>query len=194
MQVTKYKVNEIFYSIQGEGIYSGTPMTFVRFAGCNLNCSFCDTLHSLYSEMTKEEIFHVIDRIDSKIVCFTGGEPLLQLNRDLLSYLNQQKDFEFHAETNGSIHNPILDMIKVVTISPKNWESWKIRGGQVLKIVYGTFPDSDLEKIIHSAQIAFEHYYIQPMYKKNEKEAVQFVLHNPEWRLSCQTQKYLNIK
>ena len=79
----KYKINDIFYSIQGEGYYTGNAVIFIRFSGCNLKCSFCDTDHSRYKFLTKEEIYTKIKKFNSKHIIFTGGEPTLQINKEL---------------------------------------------------------------------------------------------------------------
>ena len=69
------KVNEIFYSLQGEGRYTGTPAVFVRFSGCNLACDFCDTTHQSGTEMSEDEIIENICRFPAGHVVLTGGEP-----------------------------------------------------------------------------------------------------------------------
>lgn len=98
------KVNEIFLSIQGEGVSTGYPTIFVRFTGCNLRCSYCDTTYS-YDEgtdMSIEEIYEKIKKLKYKRICITGGEPLLQDGiGELLSLLN---DYEVNIETNGSVN------------------------------------------------------------------------------------------
>ncbi|MDE5912790.1 MAG: 7-carboxy-7-deazaguanine synthase QueE, partial [Muribaculaceae bacterium] len=73
------RVNEIFYSIQGEGAWTGTPMVFVRFSGCNRACDFCDTNHTPFTEMTEAEIAMAVGRWPARHVVITGGEPALQL-------------------------------------------------------------------------------------------------------------------
>lgn len=77
------KINEIFYSLQGEGRYAGTPAVFVRFSGCNLRCGFCDTSHDSGVDMTCEEIVDHIERYPAKRVILTGGEPTLQITASL---------------------------------------------------------------------------------------------------------------
>lgn len=97
------KVNEIFLSIQGESSSIGKPTIFVRFTGCNLRCSYCDTKYA-YSEgieMTIPEIMAKIDSFGYKRVCLTGGEPLLQ--KGVQELLDNLKDYEVSIETNGSI-------------------------------------------------------------------------------------------
>ncbi|MBA1335698.1 MAG: 7-carboxy-7-deazaguanine synthase [Firmicutes bacterium] len=97
------KVNEIFLSIQGEGLLTGFPTVFVRFTGCNLRCSFCDTTYSYYSgeEMSAEQIYQRISDYGFSRVCLTGGEPLLQ--EGLQELIDRLEGYRVTIETNGSI-------------------------------------------------------------------------------------------
>ncbi|MEM2938374.1 MAG: radical SAM protein [Thermoplasmata archaeon] len=99
------KVNEIFYSIQGEGVYIGIPMVFVRFTGCNLRCSWCDTKYAWEEgkEMKIDEILAEIKKYKTNWVCITGGEPLLQ--EDIYKFIDRllNMGYKILLETNGSI-------------------------------------------------------------------------------------------
>ncbi|MEM2722403.1 MAG: radical SAM protein, partial [Thermoplasmata archaeon] len=99
------KVNEIFYSIQGEGVYMGIPMVFVRFTGCNLRCSWCDTKYAWEEgkEMKIDEILAEIKKYKTNWVCITGGEPLLQ--EDIYKFIDRllNMGYKILLETNGSI-------------------------------------------------------------------------------------------
>ena len=122
-----YRVNEIFYSLQGEGFWTGTPMVFVRFSGCNLRCPFCDTDHREGRPMRVEEIVQAVRAAGScKRVCLTGGEPLLQLDRELVDALHQA-GYTLHLETNGT--RPVPEGVDWVTLSPK--EDF-VSGGKVV--------------------------------------------------------------
>ncbi len=113
-------VNEIFLSIQGESLTAGFPTIFVRFTGCNLRCSYCDTKYAYSNgiEMSPESIVTQIQKYSYKRVCLTGGEPLLQ--KDLPELLKLLRDYEVSIETNGSIdlkdvklldkHHFVMDM------------------------------------------------------------------------------------
>ncbi|MGC8663874.1 MAG: 7-carboxy-7-deazaguanine synthase QueE [Thermoplasmata archaeon] len=113
-------VNEIFFSIQGEGIYIGVPMAFVRFTGCNLRCKWCDTKYAWEdgNEMALDEIINEVKKFPTKWVCLTGGEPLLQ--KDIYKLIDRFLSMEYNiiVETNGSIsienipceENVIVDM------------------------------------------------------------------------------------
>ncbi len=105
------KINEIFESIQGESTYAGLPCTFVRLAGCNLRCTYCDTNYAYYNgkEISDDEIIAKIYEYGVKLVEFTGGEPLLQEETPKLIKTLLDKGYEVLIETNGSICIGCLD-------------------------------------------------------------------------------------
>jgi 7-carboxy-7-deazaguanine synthase len=105
------KVNEIFKSIQGESTYAGVPCTFVRLAGCNLRCTYCDTNYAYYhgKELSDEEIISKIEEYSVKCVEFTGGEPLLQEETPPLLKTLLDRGYNVLVETNGSICIGCLD-------------------------------------------------------------------------------------
>ena len=88
-----YKVNEIFYTLQGEGRFTGTPAVFLRFSGCNLACSFCDTEFTEYSLLSLNRIVEQVCIFPSRHIVITGGEPLLQLTDSLASALHEKGFF-----------------------------------------------------------------------------------------------------
>lgn len=177
-------VNEIFYSIQGEGYFTGTPAVFIRFTGCNLKCPFCDTEHGQGSEMTNEEIVEYISRYPSKHVVLTGGEPSLQVDSPLCQALKERGCF-LQMETNGTVdikHLP-LDWI---TYSPKGFPT--MMTANELKVVY-TGQDMKMYD-----EVNVTHYYLQPCSCQNTDEVIFYIKNNPKWRLSLQTQKLLKIQ
>ena len=97
-----YQVSEIFYSLQGEGLWTGEPALFIRLAGCNINCEFCDTDYEVKEKSTASQILHRLGLLSSKcgIVILTGGEPLIQDPLSLLDVL-QSAGYRVHLETNG---------------------------------------------------------------------------------------------
>ena len=114
------KVNEIFYSIQGESSYAGLPCVFVRLTGCNLRCSYCDTRYA-YEEGKDLEIGEIIDRVASyrcRLIEITGGEPLIQKETPDLTYRLLEKGFKVLLETNGSIDISSIDerCVRIVDI------------------------------------------------------------------------------
>ncbi len=108
----RYRVNEIFYSLQGEGFWTGTPVVFVRFSGCNLQCPFCDTDHKPYREMSAQEILREVQQYRCPRICLTGGEPLLQLDDELLDTFSA---FIVHMETNGSVNKPEVPTVPLTS-------------------------------------------------------------------------------
>lgn len=186
------KINEIFYSLQGEGQHTGCPAVFVRFAGCNLRCSFCDTDFISYTEMTEEEILKEVLRYPTPMVILTGGEPTLQLTTSLLQLL-ADNGRQVHIETNGTNALP-EGPLAWVTCSPKN-APVHIQRIDELKVVYEGQDMSPYEKIYAKV------YSLQPCdtgnTEKNRElvaQTIDYILAHPKWKLSLQTHKMLNIK
>ena len=109
-----YKINEIFYSLQGEGFYTGTPSVFVRFSGCNLSCPFCDTDHNQGVMMTADEIAAAVNAFPASHVVLTGGEPSLFVDDELTAAL--QGHF-IAMETNGT--HPVAAGVDWITMSDR---------------------------------------------------------------------------
>ena len=132
-------VNEIFYSIQGESIHTGRGCVFIRLAGCNLRCSYCDTKYAYY-EGTEKKINHIINLIEEykcNLIEITGGEPLLQEKTSELTYRLLQKGYEVLMETNGSLDINRVDRrcVKIVDIKcPSSGESEKVDVENLKKI------------------------------------------------------------
>ena len=196
-----YRVNEIFYSLQGEGFWTGTPMVFLRFSGCNLKCPFCDTDHAGYQAMNAEEIVAEILRAggDCRRVCVTGGEPSLQLDETLVDALHGA-GFKVHVETNGT--RPLPKGVDWITLSPKT-DVQGLRGdGTVvlekadeIKVVYEGGVDGKW------AAFPAEWHFLQPCDTGDEEKnkallagTIDHIQRNPVWRLSLQTHKLLSIR
>ena len=193
-----YRVNEIFYSLQGEGFWTGTPMVFLRLSGCNLKCPFCDTEHGAFREMTAEEIVREMQAYGCGRACVTGGEPSLQLDKELVDALHDA-GFRIHVETNGT--RPLPEGVDWVTLSPKtDVPGLKGDGTVVLekadevKVVYAGGVDEKW------AAFPAEWHFLQPCDvgdpEKNRAilaETIDHVRRNPLWRLSLQTHKLMNI-
>ncbi len=202
MKQKKYKIKEIFFSIQGEGFHTGRPAVFCRFSGCNLRCPFCDT-DSLGTDGVRGGEYRLEDLVDiivslwpksekkfigEPFVVLTGGEPALQLDSDLIHSLHQN-GFLCAIETNGTLVLPKgLDW---VCVSPKAKTELKVTKGDELKLVYPQ-RGIDIKKL---EKLDFKYFFVQPIDNKQEfvKEAVEFCLKNPKWRLSLQIHKFINI-
>ena len=180
-----YTVNEIFYSLQGEGYYTGTPAVFLRFSGCNRKCSFCDTDHSNGIRMSGEQIARQCAQFPSRHLVVTGGEPLLPLASDLLRLLKAE-GFYVQIETNGSL--PAPPEVDWVTCSPKD-APWGIDRVDELKIV---FQGQDVEETARMFNTPRR--FLQPCSGMNIRETIDYILQHPSWRLSLQTHKLLDIR
>ena len=207
-----YQIKEMYYTLQGEGARTGRPSVFCRFTGCNLwsgrekdrstaVCNFCDTDFVGVDGPGGGKFINALELSDAieafwpneepnKYVVFTGGEPGLQLDKNVIDHLHL-KNFEVAVETNGTLDLPLN--IDWLTVSPKADSILKIRTGNELKLVYpqeNVFPNSfeDLD---------FEIFYLQPMDNedkdKNTQRTIQYCLENPKWKLSLQTHKYMGI-
>lgn len=191
-----YRINEIFYSLQGEGYFTGTPAVFLRMSGCNLKCSFCDTDHEDYTEMSPVQIAEALRAYPARHVVITGGEPSLQLDQMLVDLLHDEGWF-IQIETNGT--NQLPEEIDWVTCSPKPGPtgeiSVRLRHIDELKVVY---EGQDVESIANS--IPAMHYFLQPCSSQrypegsNTPETVAYILTHPHWRLSLQTHKLIDIQ
>jgi 7-carboxy-7-deazaguanine synthase len=208
-----YAVKEIFLTLQGEGAHAGRAAVFCRFAGCNLwsgreqdrtsaTCKFCDT-DFVGTDGTLGARYASADDLADAIagqwagehgyryVVLTGGEPLLQVDADLIDALHA-RGFAIGLETNGTIEPP--DGVDWICVSPKAGAELRIRRGNELKLVYpqdGAMPAA-------FADLAFERFSLQPMdgpdVAANTERAVNYCIRHPQWRLSLQTHKTLGIR
>jgi 7-carboxy-7-deazaguanine synthase (Cx14CxxC type) len=211
-----YLVKEIFYTLQGEGFHAGRPAVFCRFAGCNLwsgretdrdnaVCKFCDTdfigtdgpeggKYETAAQLAKNVARlwpEKIDRTARPFVVCTGGEPLLQLDIDLIAAFHHA-GFAVAVETNGTILPP--EGIDWFCVSPKSDVGLVVCSGQELKLI---FPQSgaDPEKYI---DLDFQYFFLQPRdgpdLDINTRLTVEYCLAHPQWRISLQAHKILGIK
>lgn len=195
-----YQINEIFFSLQGEGYHTGQTAVFVRFSGCNLRCPFCDTDFSQSIGMTAADIVAEVQRLSPDprvLVILTGGEPSLQTDDTLINALRATGK-TLCIETNGT--HPLPAGIDWITCSPKEGTRIVLPRADELKIVYlspspdapsGT-PSQDVEQ--WAALVPATHLYLQPCSCQNTAEVIDYILRHPHWHLSLQTHKYLNIR
>ena len=210
-----YAVKEIFYTLQGEGANAGRPAVFLRFSGCNLwtgrekdrgtaICTFCDTdfvgtdgpgggrfdsAEVLAAAVAGSWPSNGSKRARPLVVC-TGGEPLLQLDEPLVEALHRH-GFEVAIETNGTRLPPTG--VDWICVSPKKGADQVLREGDELKLV---FPQAGLKPSSFEVQ-EFGSFFLQPMdgpdLERNTQLALEYCLAHPQWRLSIQTHKILNI-
>ena len=191
----KYRIAEIFYSIQGEGRFAGTPAVFVRFAGCNLACSWCDTDFEKRAELTAGEIVELVHVFKgAPLVVFTGGEPMLQLDMGLVAAVNKcMAPATLAIETNGTIQIPKTFRAAVwVTMSPKAGTPIAVEDADEIKVVHPTAVNPHVYDSYPTVRK-----YIMPLDDEhtgeNVDKCVRFVKANPLWRLTLQMHKTLGI-
>ena len=207
-----YRIKEIYFTQQGEGSNTGRDFVFVRFSGCNLwsgkeknrksaICQFCDTDFygtdgingGVYSaKQLIEKIKSLwVSRDDNIAVVLTGGEPLLQVNDELVAALKQEQIY-IAVETNGTLDAP--DQIDWICMSPKANTEIKLKKGNEIKVI---FPQESLDPEKFSL-FDFSEFYLQPMdsneYQENLNATITYCQKNPKWKLSLQTHKILGIR
>jgi 7-carboxy-7-deazaguanine synthase len=212
-----YAVKEIFYTLQGEGVHAGRPAVFCRFAGCNLwsgreadrqnaVCQFCDT--DFVGTGPDGGSFRTPSALAAAVaakwpansqntqggtpfVVCTGGEPLLQLDPPLIDAFHHA-GFEIAIETNGTQLPPAG--VDWICVSPKADAELVLRSGDEMKLV---FPQTRGEPERY-ADLDFRHFYLQPMdgphLAEHTRQAIDYCLHHPRWRLSVQTHKVIGIR
>ena len=190
-----YKINEIFYSLQGEGLHAGTAVVFIRFSDCNLNCGFCDT------EFTKGIVMSIPEIIDAvkvnahscRRIVFTGGEPLLNDLSPLIDELNSL-GFTIAVESNGTCERPAG--IDWLTVSPKEEAGYAIpKASKIDELKFIINEDSKMVDVL-TLQRHAQHIFLQPESEKPENIAkcVDWIEEHPNWRLSLQIHKIINIR
>lgn len=197
------KINEIFYSLQGEGHHTGYPSVFVRFSGCNLQCPFCDTHHNDGHAMSDTDIIRAINLYKADWVVLTGGEPSLWIDNDFVRLIKQATGKKVAIETNGT--HEIPEGIDWVTVSPKTGIPDMI-GDPAIKV-----ERADEIKVVDVGQDLEAYFnlpcrkentlmYLQPCYVSDDKtrrsnrlRTVRRVLEDPRWTLSLQTHRFLGI-
>ena len=212
--------------MQGEGRNTGRAAVFIRFAGCNLRCSFCDTEFESYREMSREEILAEISRYEvqgtrceisrcegtgvrgcedskalSPLIVLTGGEPTLQVDEAFVDFLHQH-GYEVSMESNGT--RPAPQNLDWLTVSPKSRGTrYEVQGKRVpdeIKLVFDEHTDPEAilpsETSNHSPLL-----YLQPCdtgdAQRNKvitQACVEYIKQHPQWRLSLQTHKLIDIE
>ncbi len=208
--MASYSIKEIYYTLQGEGFHSGRPAVFCRFAGCNLwtgreedrskaICKFCDTdFWGIDGENGgKYKAIGLTDKImelwpldTAPFIVFTGGEPALQLDNPLIEELKKH-DSEIAIETNGTIE--LCNGIDWICVSPKANTNIVVNSGNELKIIY---PQEGIDPDNYTGW-DFNFFFLQPMDNpfrdENTRLCIDYCKNHPQWSLSLQSHKYLNI-
>lgn len=186
---------EIFYSIQGEGTYAGTPAIFVRLAGCNLSCDFCDTDYSLKFLASVDEVVARVRDLGGAcpMVVLTGGEPLAQSDSLPLIQALRADGRRVHIESNGTIAADLPSDVWLC-VSPKERLDARMakRADEVKLIVEGRIPTEWLQTFSDKTVLL-----LQPEGNKpgNIALALEYAKQNPQrFRLSLQTHKFIGVR
>ena len=209
-----YAVKEIFLSLQGEGHHAGRVTIFCRFAGCNLwsglekhrfkaKCRFCDTdfvgTDGTYGDKykTAQELAGMLYSLwpqakdGTPYVVFTGGEPMLQLDKELIEAC-KKLGFEIGLETNGT--KVVVEGVDWICVSPKPRSKLIQKEGHELKLIY---PQEESEMAPHHFQnLEFQYFYLQPMdgIEGSVQQTIDYCLTHPQWKLSLQSHKLLGLR
>jgi 7-carboxy-7-deazaguanine synthase len=210
-------INEVFYSLQGEGRYAGTPMVFIRLAGCNLRCSWCDQPDTIaegfvdrlgvewrlaYDKMPEVEVVEKVTQHPTRHVCLTGGEPTTHKLYDLISRLLDINKL-LHIETNGTVCPTWIRLIKHICVSPKRGfdiDPTMLGLANDLKfIVDDEFTMEEAEKWRREKSFQGQA-YLQPCNFKDTwhpdsvKKCVELVKAYPQYKLSLHLHKILGVR
>lgn len=194
----KLRVNEIFYSIQGEGARAGCPSIFIRLSGCDLTCGFCDTEFESGREMTLNELYADLQQHPCNDIVWTGGEPALQLTEEIIQWFSDRAYYQC-IETNGN--NRVPSNLNFVSISPKVAEhvlakNFKDEYTGVRELRYVRHSG---QKALPQPQIKSDYKFLSPMFngdqidQKNVQHCMNLIMEDSSWRLSIQLHKILKV-
>lgn len=203
-QPVTYVVNAIFHTVQGEGANMGRAAVFVRFAGCNLwsgreqdrataICKFCDTDFRKGKRYSRGELVaEILSFRGPDLLVFTGGEPALQLDQELVDQLHRDHGYEVAIETNGTRPIPTVQW---TCVSPKAGTKIVVRRADELKLVFPQGPDLTPEDAMRAVEAKY--HWLSPMdgpdWAENVRAALDYVKTNAQWRLNIQAHKFWGI-
>lgn len=195
-----YPIMEHFYTIQGEGKYTGNAAYFIRLGGCDVGCVWCDVKESwdasIHPQMSVADLLYEVEKYPGDFVVITGGEPAMYDLNPLVNVL-QEAGKTVAIETSGAY--VLAGNVNWYTFSPKKFKAPvedAYQKANELKVVIFHKSDFDWAET-HAAKVSSDCLlYLQPEWSKQERllpELVDYVKNNPKWRISLQTHKYLNI-
>ncbi len=201
--MSSLQINDLFWTLQGEGHFSGRRALFVRLPFCNYDCPWCDTEYNSYNEWTVDDFTAFATQEPSRFAVITGGEPIAHKHLSRILDLLKAQGFFIACETNGSV--PVPETIDFVTTSPKAYTKNKKepyfvapenfqRTSEWKYVVDSSFDFSILERHQNAPENTF--LSLSPEYgdmQNNVNEIMEYIKKNPRWRLSLQTHKWINI-
>lgn len=193
-------VMEHFYTLQGEGVFTGQAAYFIRLGGCDVGCVWCDVKESWdatqHPHFSVEKLVQWVQATPAKIVVVTGGEPALY-NLELLTQELQKAGLRTHVETSAAYE--ITGSWNWICISPKKFKfplDSELKKAQELKVIVYNQSDFEWARSFENQVNPNCKLIIQPEWDKREKiqpQMIEFVKQNPQWQISLQTHKYLEI-
>jgi 7-carboxy-7-deazaguanine synthase len=212
------KLNDFFYTVQGEGKNAGRAAWFIRMPHCNLGCPWCDTSYNSFEEHTESQILGQIEKTKCRFVVITGGEPSMNKEVPRLVELLKNRKIEIAMESNGQFVAP--EKVDHLTISPKRWSTknpnakqprppfWfdhnnrpseiKIVVDDPEVLIYASQIYNDWEKFLYRfKEDSKPLFYLSPEWNQRDKMIpliVQYVKENPQWKINLQTHKILDVK
>lgn len=196
------QINDLFWTLQGEGRWAGHRALFVRLPFCNYNCPWCDTEYNSYKKWSTEDFINFAQQESARFAVITGGEPLV--HKDFKFIVDKLKELDFYiaCETNGSA--PLPTAIDFVTASPKSYTKDKYPPfyihpeleEKVSEYKYVVDSDFDFEALQKHTQKKGVEYSLSPEHnhmQKNTARIINYIQKNPQWKLSLQTHKWINI-
>ncbi|MBN8699465.1 MAG: 7-carboxy-7-deazaguanine synthase QueE [Chitinophagales bacterium] len=191
---------EHFYTLQGEGFHQGRAAYFIRLGGCDVGCVWCDVKESWdasdHPRMTIDELVAAVEQTPAKLVVITGGEPLMH-NLDSLTTALQQKGYETNIETSGA--HPLSGSWNWICLSPKKFKAplpGILPHANELKVVVYNRSDFDWAEQYAALVSPSCKLYLQPEWDKADQVTpliIGYIKEHPEWELSLQLHKYINV-
>ncbi len=205
-----YSVNEVFYSLQGEGANAGLPVVFVRFCGCNLSCSWCDTKHEQGTVLSANDIRKAIDETRGRCsrIILTGGEPALSIDEHLVVSL-KQGGFWVGIETNGTLPLPWVHKEGQMFGSALDWVTVSPKEGTIIlspiRVIDEVRIPIDMQTSVRrleevSSHLKAKNYVLSPIFDgdnpviENIERAIWLAKEAPLWRVSIQQHKLIGIR
>jgi organic radical activating enzyme len=191
-------INDLFFTIQGEGANAGRSALFVRMPYCNLACSWCDTQFNEYKNVSQSEFITYASSLPIRFAVITGGEPMMHKHTPRVVELLKKIGYEIACETNGTF--PIVDGIDFVTVSPKRDAEYKVNAeawAKASEFKYVVDEGFDFKILDRHDTKDGRRYSLSPEFGQLQEKALKiagYIAMHPDWRMSLQTHKFIGVK
>lgn len=194
------RINDVFWTVQGEGFYAGSRALFIRMPYCNYNCTWCDTSYNSYEEWEEFDVMCFIDKEPARFAVITGGEPMMNKDTPHIVQLLKYRGFTIACETNGSF--PAVDGIDFITCSPKKYSKglpeFYINPAIRYKVhEYKYVVEKDFDfRILDRHKDDTCRLSLSPefnIFDESIARIVNYIKENPKWKISLQTHKWMKV-